>query len=407
VFPYPTVTSLALPLPSGFKRWTLDWLLRRRAAERLPSNSKVWVAGCGQQQGAHWAMCFPDGDVLATDLSATTLANASSLAEQLKLDNVRFEQGDLMQAGPEAEFDLIVSTGVIHHLPEPAVGLANLRRALKPNGALVFMVYSRVHREPLAMFRTALDALTGGDADPDRRYALACQMIDELLGSSRVSVPARGAFELLQANKTDRSFVADCLLHPLEHSYDVDGVLELLAGAGLRMVDWLQPPLWRLEQYVDDEALLARFAQLDPLAKWRTVYCMAGYAGPLLELVAEAQEAPKREPFGLDEMLSLPLQCRLEHDVVRVERGRVTNRGVVPAFVREGDVLSAGAGGPFGGGAHWQLPAYAEPLLRAFDGQRPAGEVVARFSDEFGAEALQALLMQLTPHDLGLLAPAG
>ena len=66
-----------------------------------------------------------------------------------------------------------------------------------------------------------------------------------------------------------------------------------------------------------------------------------------------------------------------------------------------------GARGPFGGAAHWQLLAYAEPLLRAFDGRRPAGEVVARFSDEFGAEALQALLLQLMPHDLGLLAPAG
>ncbi len=404
VFPYPTVTTLSLARPAGFKRGALDMLLRRRAGDRLPARAKVWVAGCGQQQGAHWAMCFPEGEVVASDISATTLANARSLADQLGLRNVRFERIDLMNTHFEAEFDLVVSTGVVHHLPDPAVGLANIRRALKPSGALYFMVYSRVHREPLAMFRQLLQTLAP-DEDHDARYELACELIDRLLASPRCSVPARSAFEILQKSKGDRSFVADCLLHPLEHSYDVDGLMELLAGAGLRFTSWTRPSRWRLEEYLDVPALVARLAGRDPIAEYKAVYHAAGYAGPLLELLAEPADAPLRAPYSVAELAKLPLVCRREHDVVLVEGGRVTRRGVAPAFVVEGEVIRNAATGPFGDTGPWQLPAYTEPLLAAFDGRRPAGEVIAAFADEFGEESILSVLDTLSPRDLSMLAP--
>ena len=39
-------------------------------------------------------------------------------------------------------FNKIVCTGVIHHLPDPEIGLRALRSVLKPEGAVHIMVYA-------------------------------------------------------------------------------------------------------------------------------------------------------------------------------------------------------------------------------------------------------------------------
>lgn len=410
-FPYPTVTALSHPMPIGFKRGAMDFLLRRRAHDRLPRTAKIWVAGCGTQQACHWATVFPEGQVFATDISEGSLERAADLAKQLDLSNVDFERLDLMTCGDDpriaaADFDLVVSTGVVHHLPEPERGLRNIRTALKPSGAALLMVYSRMHREPLATFRTAFEALAAGETDHDKRYALMSQLLDEWLASERCSPPARGAFEILQQQQqTDRPFVADCLLHPLEYSYDIDGLLGLLDAADFRHTSWTRPSLWRLDAYLDSAELSARFATLDPVDQWRTAYCIAGHAGPLLEVLVEPKGAEERAPYGVDELLSLPLTCRLEHQAVKVDRGKVTERGTIATFEKSGGQLSGTAGSPFGGQAPWALPDYAEGFLRAFDGTRPAGAVVGDHADEFGAEALLELIATLSPLDVGMLAP--
>ena len=410
VFPYPTVTSLSYPLPIGFKRSAIDMLLRRRRSARLPPDAKIWIAGCGTQQASLWGMCFPEGKVLASDISTKTLEQAATLATNLGADNVVFEQRDLMNADPSGElserFDLVVSSGVVHHLPEPETGLKAIRAALKPTGAAVLMVYSRIHRQPLETFRTVLEALARDDEDHEARYALMSTLLDSWLASERCSMEARKAFETLQERcNTDRSFVADCLLHPLEHTYDIDGLVGLLDAAGLRHSSWLKPDLWCLDHYIDSDEVLGRFANADPLTQCRMVYAMARHNGPLLSLLAEPTEAPTREPYSTDELLDLPLMCRVEHAAVKISDALVPEHGIVPAFTAEGDELIPTAGCPFGGSSNWRLPAYVEPLLRAFDGTRPASAVVKAFADEFGAETLIGLLPRLSPLDLGLLAP--
>jgi SAM-dependent methyltransferase len=381
-------------------------LLGRRERDRLPASARVWIAGCGTQQAVQWALCFPEGDILATDVSEASLGISSRLAEQLGISNIRFQQRDLMEPGSDGLFDLIVCTGVVHHLPEPQLGMRQLRMALEPDGAAVVMVYSRMHREPLAVFRRLLGALARPDEDDDARFRLACQLLDELLDGERVSPLCPGALEMLREHaRRDRAFVADALLHPLEHSYDLDGFFELLDGAGLRHVSWLNPAQWRLASYLDSESLLERSARLEPVAEWRAVYDAAGYAAPLLEAVVQPTDGPERAPYGPEDLLALPLACCRRNSVVRVEGGRVSDTGEVPTFLVEGEFLRGKGNGPFGARHTFRLPAYVEPLLAAFDGTRAAGQAVRPFVEEFGEPALTDLITALSPLDVGLLAP--
>ncbi len=60
---------------------------------------------------------------------------------------------------------------------------------------------------------------------------------------------------------------------------------------------------------------------------------------------------------------------------------------------------------PLGAVPPFRLPAAAEPVLRALDGDQSAAQVIDQFQDEFGREALIGVLRTLTPWDLGAIAP--
>jgi len=406
-FPYPTRSLLIQPLPPRFERDVLSFLLRRRREDWLPADAKIWVAGCGTQQGAHVAMCYPQADVLATDVSDETLRLARGLAEQLGLENVRFEQHDLMSGGREPKLDLIFSTGVIHHLPEPELGMAHLAESLAPRGALYLMVYSATHRESLAAIRRSIAMLARDDEDADARYALSGDVLRHTLGSKRCMPHSHSALQqLLSSHEADRGFVADVLLQPQEVSYDIDGLLGLLAGAGLAHSAWLHPAHWRLDHYIDDGDLISRFEALEPVAQWKVVYSLAGRSSPALTLLADRRDEPRREAYDEAELLAMPLTCRQKSRVARVDLGRIVSRGVLPSYSLEGEALMGHDRGFPALDAPWREPAEVGALLDACDGKATLGELVDRFSAERGREQVLAAYMRQLPSGHGVVVPS-
>lgn len=78
---------------------------------------------------------------------------------------VEGQAGDFLQASAESlpfrdeSFDCVCSMGVIHHTPDPAAALAELRRVLRPGGRLILMMYHRdsaLYRVRFASFRLLL-----------------------------------------------------------------------------------------------------------------------------------------------------------------------------------------------------------------------------------------------------------
>jgi hypothetical protein len=136
--PVTSVTSLfkvARPLHSAID--SLNFLLSRRAAERIPRDARIWIAGCGATQAALIALTFPEAHILATDTSASALATARQLLAQLGPLNVELEQRDLIEVGRRDEFDLVFSREALCSAEFTAV-----ERALKPTGVASMMVYN-------------------------------------------------------------------------------------------------------------------------------------------------------------------------------------------------------------------------------------------------------------------------
>src|SRR5690606_7260716 len=105
-------------------------------------------AGCGTgQHPIDMALRIADLDLLAIDLSLASLAYARRKAHDMGLANIRFAQADILQMGGHPDrFDLIESTGVLHHLRDPEAGLAILAGLLAPGGIMRLALYSEAGR---------------------------------------------------------------------------------------------------------------------------------------------------------------------------------------------------------------------------------------------------------------------
>jgi Flp pilus assembly protein TadD/SAM-dependent methyltransferase len=134
-----------------------DWLQELSPEARLGEGGggDILIAGCGTgQQAIETAQMFPDARVLAVDLSVSSLAYAQRKTRALGLRNIDYAQADILRLGSiDRTFDLIESTGVLHHLADPLAGLRVLVKLLRPRGLIHLGLYSEAGRQPMVAAR--------------------------------------------------------------------------------------------------------------------------------------------------------------------------------------------------------------------------------------------------------------
>ncbi|GBD27509.1 Ubiquinone biosynthesis O-methyltransferase [bacterium HR30] len=107
--------------------------------ERLRSGIDVIDLGTGQGHAVNvMARAFPNSRFVGVDFSPEGIEAARGEAASWKLSNARFEVADVAAALP-GKFDLVTAFDVIHDLAKPKVVLANIRRALRPEGVFLMM----------------------------------------------------------------------------------------------------------------------------------------------------------------------------------------------------------------------------------------------------------------------------
>lgn len=111
----------------------------------------------------------PGVEITGLDIAPEMVAHASVLAASAGVaDRVRFRVGDVGALPfPDASFDLVMSTLSAHHWPEPATGLAELHRVLRPGGvAWIYDLpdwFTRVERQGPSIVELVDDTPFGGD----------------------------------------------------------------------------------------------------------------------------------------------------------------------------------------------------------------------------------------------------
>jgi SAM-dependent methyltransferase len=212
----------------------------RRRAEyhllfpRLPfrEDLDVLIAGCGTSQAARQALRWPDGRVVGIDVSETSLRHTRDLKRRYNLDNLEVHHLPIERVGELGRrFDLIVCTGVLHHLADPDTGLLALREALRPDGALHLMVYARYGRHGITLFQEYAARLGIGTSERDVRD----------LAHTLAEIPPDHPLVPLLRHSPDfqrTDALADALLNPRERSYSVPELFAFLERSRVSFGRW-------------------------------------------------------------------------------------------------------------------------------------------------------------------------
>ena len=103
----------------------------------------VLIAGCGTgQHSIRSATRFKSSNVLAIDLSLSSLAYAKRKTEEHAIKNIEYMQADILDLGKlNKKFDIIESAGVLHHMDNPMAGWKVLTDCLKSSGLMKIGLY--------------------------------------------------------------------------------------------------------------------------------------------------------------------------------------------------------------------------------------------------------------------------
>ena len=180
----------------------------------IPGDARIAEIGCGTGQMSLY-LARADREIVALDLSREALKLGTDAARRYGTDKVKFVEADLTRLPlREGAFDLVYSSGVLHHTPDPRAAFGQIVRAAKPGGLVVIGLYNRYARLPLRL-RRGIARLTNYRWIP----------FDPVL-RDRTAEPARR-----------EAWLRDQYRHPEEHRHSVAEVRRWFADNG---VDYLR-----------------------------------------------------------------------------------------------------------------------------------------------------------------------
>lgn len=192
----------------------------------------VLVAGCGTWQAAKYAICHPAARVVGIDVSSTSLEHTQTLKQNYNLANLEARQLAIENVAElDQRFDLIICTGVLHHLADPDAGLRALRSVLKPDGAMNLMVYAPYGRAGVYMMQEYCRRLGVGTSPEEIRDLMT--VLRCLPEHHPLLATQGGSREFPNADA-----LADAVLNPRDRSYSVSQLFDFVESNGLKLSRW-------------------------------------------------------------------------------------------------------------------------------------------------------------------------
>jgi hypothetical protein len=162
-FPYPRVSLLARvrQADSFLANYEANVSAAFGSAEFAVTRPRILVVGAGTFEPYVVALANPTAEIVAVDFSSTTLQKLKWRLRMRGLEKrVKLLPLDLLKLDEShGEFNMIFATGVLHHLPDPALGLKVLAKRMAPFAVLRTMLYSKFGRQNIYRIRSLANAL--------------------------------------------------------------------------------------------------------------------------------------------------------------------------------------------------------------------------------------------------------
>ena len=223
----------------------------------------ILIAGCGANQAAVFAFTNREAKVVAVDVSQSALDHQRYLKDKHGLHNLELHK--LAIEGLSAlqrDFDLIVSTGVLHHMADPLTGMQALASCLRRDGAIGVMLYAKYGRLGVELLESVFRDLGLSQDDA------SVQLVKDAMSVLPAEHPVRNYFRVARDLQTDGA-VVDTFLHGRQRSYTVQECIDLVASAGLAFQGWFhKTPYYPHDMLAPPNGFHAALAKLPDTQLW-------------------------------------------------------------------------------------------------------------------------------------------
>ncbi len=226
--PYPRWENVGLSMePRNIKEVINDSDLNLDLKEiRNSESTEILIAGCGTGQHAiTTASKYKKSKILALDLSFKSLSYAKRKANELKINNIDFIQGDILDLKLiDRKFDIIESVGVLHHMDNPLKGWKVLTSCLNNDSLMLIGLYSEKARQHIAQIKRKINKLK-----LQSNYTNIIKFRKDLIENNN----DQWSDIKLSPDFYTVSGVRDLLFHVQEHRFTISKIKEYLNKLGL------------------------------------------------------------------------------------------------------------------------------------------------------------------------------
>ena len=187
----------------------------------------VLIAGCGTgQQSIERKSKYKNSQILAIDLSLSSLAYAKRKTEELQVSGIEYMQSDIRDLDKVGrKFDIIECAGVLHHMDDPVSGWRVLTNCLKKGGLMAIGLYSELAREIIVKIREEIKEKGIGSSNTEMK--LFRNGILKSKQKHHMIIKEASDFYSL-------SEFRDLLFHVQEHRFTIPQIKDCLANLGLK-----------------------------------------------------------------------------------------------------------------------------------------------------------------------------
>lgn len=188
-------------------------LFGRLLDEQVPLGARILECGCGTAQLSMFLGIAPR-TVFGTDICLNSLRLGQQFKEKNRLSGVHLLQMNLFRPVFRAgSFDLVICNGVLHHTPDPFLGLRTIAALARPGGLVLVGLYHRYGR-----------VITNTRRRIFRAFGERLAFLDPNLRAEHTSRAKKRAWFMDQYN------------HPHESQHTISEVMKWLPHAGLEFV---------------------------------------------------------------------------------------------------------------------------------------------------------------------------